>query len=1214
MITNNTNNTTLSSSFTDAIDSSMLSTNLRVYIDWLDSRHLEVSGSSVTVTTNDQHTSTAKGDAGHFFSPEQTVNGWERQSYLWGVCGALGVDGRTIRCDGQWHVMPDEDSSRHEFGWWSKTASDSSTGDWTTSPNVELSFDATRCTHIRVNTSEYYGQLSSIKVEYKLEGETSWTVHESSASIASGSYYYESEINNGNYLSIIGIKITALSTRNKGDFARINEIIPIYREDISQYVVDSSVDKVHTLHGSSLPIGSTASNSGQVLLDNTSGRFSPFSSSGMGPYMKKDIKITIDFGVLTDEVSDTYEYVPFGTYWIDQWSVSHNMTVDASFRDYTKFLSEIIIDDGYFTQDTLAGVAVGELVLKSNFSRANLNIIKHFKDEVIEKSGIVHLQFDDGNPGNNNAAINIADNGVWGQWWNKEQIILGEPQITKELRPDFLQIEVGALRDTVKEIDRASAPLVREIVSSSADALNINNLNNGSSDVFAGANAFDGNTRYINATFNTYYVPASSSSTLFKFTVQNAGIRVWINDNLVLDKYNNVDTPYNTDCSYVVDVGSLRANAAYKVHIEYYHWYGTQKLVWEYSTDSGSNYADVPYSSTWLAIAEDSIGIRDTYVSSAYSDSYDHFNHGVYLNSSSPVSLSQPSGMTSDASGRSTDFNNDLNSNYQHVKIPYDASLNTALSTSDNYTGSYSMEVFARFDSAIGGKGVYAGNIDDAHSASKGWGLFHTSATSGVYLYDGSSLLTASCGDTFHDTNEWTHIVATYDGTTLSYYVNGVLKGSATGSGHTSWASSDILIGKSTDSSSGSSVDYYFDGKFDEFVMYNKALTADEVLNNYYSIKIKETPYYEYLFGNSASIFDLMQEIATADLGMFAFDEYNKFNYYHYNRFYESFINEHSSVQKTISDDNFVISGSVPIDLQANKVVVKISDPQVAAVGAQQLWRAPSPTTMVITQLSGAMGTASTSIPVVSTEGEYPWYDSGYVKINNEIIQYTSKTTDSLDGLTRGMFGTTAASHSSGDKVREAKYFSINYGKAPALGVKRPFIAAEKFESPSLLYLDVWEPSAFGAEIVVSATTDNAVGDLVYMEGTDEAKQIDYFTSVAGVPVGVSTSSSQIVEQSAENSPSIRKYGVKSLEISNKFITDSAWGHTIASFIRDKFEDVVMVLSVNITGVPQLQLGDRIKIGTYDNLSISNKEFWIIKIGSNMGTGIQQTLTLREAT
>ena len=56
-----------------------------------------------------------------------------------------------------------------------------------------------------------------------------------------------------------------------------------------------------------------------------------------------------------------------------------------------------------------------------------------------------------------------------------------------------------------------------------------------------------------------------------------------------------------------------------------------------------------------------------------------------------------------------------------------------------------------------------------------------------------------------------------------------------------------------------------------------------------------------------------------------------------------------------------------------------------------------------------------------------------------------------------------------------------------------------------------------------------------------------------------------------------------------------------------------MVLQIQAAGLPQLQLGDRIKIGTFDNLSISNKEYWVIQIDTAFDGGIKQTLTLREA-
>ncbi len=247
-----------STQFTDAINSSVSTNRTRVMIDWLDSRHLEktVGGEiqTVSVTTNDAHASATKGSIGAYFGPSQAANGWDRQSALWGVAGALDVNGQVIRADGNWSAMPNEEDSKYEFGWWSGTASSSVDGTFTTDPYVELDFDSARVTHIKVNTSEYSGQVSSIKVEYKKYGESSWTVHAASASIPVGSYSYESAIDNENYLNLIGVKITALATRNKGDYARFNEVSPIYREDMSSYIINVNTSKVHSLHDSSLLI------------------------------------------------------------------------------------------------------------------------------------------------------------------------------------------------------------------------------------------------------------------------------------------------------------------------------------------------------------------------------------------------------------------------------------------------------------------------------------------------------------------------------------------------------------------------------------------------------------------------------------------------------------------------------------------------------------------------------------------------------------------------------------------------------------------------------------------------------------------------------------------------------------------------------------------------------------------------------------------------
>ena len=176
-----------------------------------------------------------------------------------------------------------------------------------------------------------------------------------------------------------------------------------------------------------------------------------------------------------------------------------------------------------------------------------------------------------------------------------------------------------------------------------------------------------------------------------------------------------------------------------------------------------------------------------------------------------------------------------------------------------------------------------------------------------------------------------------------------------------------------------------------------------------------------------------------------------------------------------------------------------------------------------------------------------------------------------------------------------------------------PLIAAIDAEATPLVDIDVWEPTPFGGELVISANTTNSIGDLVYLEGKNEMLGLIYYSSISGVPINVQSNSEQVVEQSAANHPSIRKYGIKSIEIVNKFITTATWASTIAKFIRDKFQDVVTVMKVEVAGVPQFQLGDRIKIGTFDNFSMSNKEFWILQIDTTFDGSIKQSLTLREA-
>lgn len=70
--------------------------------------------------------------------------------------------------------------------------------------------------------------------------------------------------------------------------------------------------------------------------------------------------------------------------------------------------------------------------------------------------------------------------------------------------------------------------------------------------------------------------------------------------------------------------------------------------------------------------------------------------------------------------------------------------------------------------------------------------------------------------------NSWNYVAMSWDGTTLRVFVNGYEKGSGTGSGAISADTFDLLIGGGTGDN--------FDGKIDEFRVYNQALTGTQIL------------------------------------------------------------------------------------------------------------------------------------------------------------------------------------------------------------------------------------------------------------------------------------------------------------------------------------------------------------------------------------------------
>jgi hypothetical protein len=73
-------------------------------------------------------------------------------------------------------------------------------------------------------------------------------------------------------------------------------------------------------------------------------------------------------------------------------------------------------------------------------------------------------------------------------------------------------------------------------------------------------------------------------------------------------------------------------------------------------------------------------------------------------------------------------------------------------------------------------------------------------------------------------TNTWTHLAATYDGTTLRIYVNGVQKATKAVSGGLTASSGVLRIG-----GNGNWLDEFFAGKIDDVRVYNSTLTAAQI-------------------------------------------------------------------------------------------------------------------------------------------------------------------------------------------------------------------------------------------------------------------------------------------------------------------------------------------------------------------------------------------------
>ena len=1289
-----------STSFNSAIVAPAQKIKPKIIIKWLDSRHLD----NLVITTNDAPANTAYPTRGFFFPVTEAFNGIKRQSFTWAVAGAKDINGDVIKADGSWYAMPSlttndlantQIGSSLEFGWWSNSTSTSNAHathsgyGFTTDPYIQATFTTRKVNKIRIVTSEFYGQISTYTVE-AYDSSLNLVLSEV-GEIPIGGYYMDHILSSAlTTQNISKIKVIIHSTSCPQDYARIQEVIPLYEEDISDYIISYSVNRTRDVHSTSLPIGGSETAVVDLTLDNTTKVFNLFNTSSLyGKYMVKDLEVEVFTGwrikkpsgnninasyletQITSSITDTdmsftvldksniptggsgnefivvinrdtqseeiilcssvsnsgvvtvlergyggsvaknhsagspvrfdiYEYVKNGTFYVDEWSIGTDMTVSANLQDWTKYLSERTINYGFFLQNSYADEAVENLLLRANFPKADIERLQNYKKGARARGAVASYSFNEDTvdrSGNNIIPATGLRARFWGMPANKKDVSV------KDILADAIDKELSPM-DKALEVEKFTSPTItalsKAISSSSAYALDLNDY------TFTGV---DGTvySEYYNGVFDGYYIPTDSGLQQIIIRIAYGGVRVYLDDIIILNRYNLTTTSTRFASSSV----NLTAGVPRKIRIEFYHSFNTGGVasfdITLYKALSGGSDVLVSANECCTIAALDSIGTKDPSRVLTVADANNHRNNAIYINS---PKLSQPSFLVSDLDDQSV-----LLESNSYIRIPSDASLDVTAAAS------WSIEFYGKFHNGVfSGDGEYLSSWNNS-SSTAGFEFFNNSTSHGFKVKAVANSVVATetvSSNTALSNSSVSHLVATFDGENLKYYVNGTLSDTETVAGEiVSWASKPITIGgRGATYTAGAEVAPATIRSFyaDEFAIYNECLTSTQVSDRYTEAKMQPLTQFAFLYGNEDSIRGIMDGITFADMGRVYVDETDHARYEHYYRFFEPTINQHAVIQTSISDSTNITEANYVVSLQCNKVIVPVGGIQTSSSTVQSLWTAPDNASLAVTALTANLASnasGANSVMYVSTTLNPVYPKTGYLKIDDEIIKYISKTAVSFNGLERGQFQTTAAAHTSGTKVRESRYYDLKFDKAPAYNIRSPFVSSILFDFPARVEISRYLPYAYGAELIVSATTDVEQGKLAWLQGTNPETQYPYATKIGGIAVEMTEQNTQVKEQSASTDASIKKYGIKDLTIESPFITDSVHAKKLADFIIEKTQLPVPIINISVTAMPKVQLGDRIRITALSALDIVNTDYWVISHSTTIGDTVTQNLVLR---
>ncbi|SFZ93257.1 Concanavalin A-like lectin/glucanases superfamily protein [Flaviramulus basaltis] len=160
----------------------------------------------------------------------------------------------------------------------------------------------------------------------------------------------------------------------------------------------------------------------------------------------------------------------------------------------------------------------------------------------------------------------------------------------------------------------------------------------------------------------------------------------------------------------------------------------------------------------------------------------------------------------------------EFNGTNSYVEIPHAATNNTA---------QFTVEFWARVDGGTGAYRAPLSNRDD--NPLRGYNFYAT--TGNIWTFSGGTGATpwVDLEGPAVIIGEWTHLAATYDGSTYRFYVNGILEGTPRVAGFSPNTTRPLRIGAGT---TEGAPQFFFPGAVDEVKIWNYARSESEINDN----------------------------------------------------------------------------------------------------------------------------------------------------------------------------------------------------------------------------------------------------------------------------------------------------------------------------------------------------------------------------------------------